>query len=195
MGASDDSLTVTSRHRLRPAVRLALLVLLLGGLAVAGVASGLTETLSVASLRAWMVEAGALGIFGFLLLFALGTLLQVPGMVFVVAAALAWGQLGGGAIALAGAMLSVSSSFFLVRAVGGRLLADVDRPFVKRLLARLDRAPIRTVAALRLVLWVSPPLTYALALSRVPTRAHALGSILGLTLPVVVAATFVDALV
>ena len=174
--------------------RVAALVLVLGGLTIAGFATGVTDDLSVESLRAWLAEAGPAGVLGFFAAFALGTLLHVPGSLFIVAAALAWGQLGGGLIALVGAQLSVIFAFFFVRLLGGRLLAEVERPLVRRLLARLDRAPVRTVAALRLLFWVSPPVTYALALSRVPARAHALGSALGLIPPVMVGAALVGAL-
>lgn len=175
-------------------IRLGLLVALLGGLAVAGVATGLTRDLSVESLRAWMVGAGALGVVGFLAAFALGTLVQVPGMLFVAAAALAWGQVGGAVVAIVGAVLAVTVSFLLVRAVGGRLLTEIRRPFLERLLARLDGAPIRTVALLRLVFWVAPPLNYALAFSNVPLRAYVIGSAVGLLVPIVVATSFVDLL-
>ncbi|PKN58198.1 MAG: DedA family protein [Deltaproteobacteria bacterium HGW-Deltaproteobacteria-14] len=188
----------SDERRLSPAarrwVRLGLLVALLGGLAAVGVATGLTRDLSVESLRGWMVGAGALGVIGFLAAFALGTLVQVPGMLFVAAAALAWGQIGGAIVAIAGALLAVTVSFLLVRAVGGRLLTEIRRPFLERLLARLDGAPIRTVAVLRLVFWVAPPLNYALAFSNVPLRAYVIGSAVGLLAPIVIATSFVDLL-
>lgn len=188
-----------SRPRLSPAarrwLRVGLLVLVLGGLMVAGAASGLTRDLSVESLRGWMVGAGVVGILGFLAAFALGTLVQVPGVLFVAAAALAWGPVVGASVALVGAVLSITLSFLLVRAIGGQVLTEIRRPFVQRVLARLDRAPIRTVALLRLVLWVSPPLTYALAFSNVPLRAYVVGSTAGLVLPIVLGASFVALLV
>jgi len=164
----------------------------LGGLAAAGVASGLTRDLSVESLRAWMVGAGALGVVGFLAAFALGILVQVPGALFVAAAALAWGQVAGAVVGLVGAVLAVTMSFLLVRSVGGKLLTEIRRPFMQKMMARLERAPIRTVIVLRLVLWVSPPLNYALAFSSVPLRAYVIGSAVGLLLPIALAASFVD---
>lgn len=176
-------------------LRIGALVVVLGGLAIAGVTSGVTRDLSVDAIRGWMLGAGAAGVLLFVAAFALGTLVQIPGMLFVAAAALAYGELAGAAVALVGAVISVATSFWLVRTVGGKLLAEVDKPLMKRVLARLDRAPVRTVALLRLVFWVAPPLNYALALSNVSGRAYLVGSAVGLIVPVTAACLFVDALV
>lgn len=198
-GATEPSSRCFSGLTLSPKasrwLRIGALVLVLGGLAIAGVASGVTRDLSVDAIRAWMLGAGAAGVLLFVAAFALGTLVQIPGMLFVAAAALAYGTLAGAAVALVGAVISVAMSFWLVRTVGGKLLTEVDKPLMKRVLARLDRAPVRTVAVLRLVFWVAPPLNYALALSNVSGRAYLIGSAVGLIIPVTAAAVFVDALI
>jgi uncharacterized membrane protein YdjX (TVP38/TMEM64 family) len=63
------------------------------------------------------------------------------------------------------------------------------------MLGHLDARPIRTVFALRLVLWLAPALNYALALTRARFRDYAIGSALGLILPVAGAAILFDWLV
>jgi len=176
-------------------LRVGALVLLLGGLALVGVLSGATQGLTVDSVRDAISGAGLLGVGLFLGAFALGTLVQIPGMLFVIAAALAWGQALGAIVALVGAVLSVTISFILVRRVGGQMLTEIERPFVKRVLVHLDTRPVRTIFLLRTVLWVAPPLNYALALSGVSRRAYVVGSALGLVIPVTAAALLVDSLV
>jgi uncharacterized membrane protein YdjX (TVP38/TMEM64 family) len=109
-------------------------------------------------------------------------------MVFVAAAALAYGPVYGAVLAYAGALASVSVTFAFVRGVGGKPLATVRWPFARRLLAHLDRRPVLTIALLRLVLWISPPISYALALSGVRFRSYLAGSALGLAIPVPVIA-------
>ena len=55
---------------------------------------------------------------------------------------------------------------------------------LRRLFAQLEAHPVRTVALLRLLTVMFPPVTSALALTRLSARDHALGSLLGLPLPI-----------
>ena len=108
----------------------------------------------------------------------------MPGLVFVGAAILAYGQFYGGLAGYLGAVVSVSVSFWVVRLVGGQPLAEVKRPFLKRWLDRLDARPVRSVFVLRLLLWMAPPLNYALAMSSVRYRDYLIGSAMGLVIPI-----------
>jgi uncharacterized membrane protein YdjX (TVP38/TMEM64 family) len=110
----------------------------------------------------------------------------VPGLVFVAAGVLAYGPRVGGLVSYGAALVSISVSFGVVRALGGRALGDT------RVMQKLDLRPVRTIAALRLFLVLSPPLNYALALSRVRFRDYLLGSALGLAPPTALAAIFFD---
>ncbi len=161
-----------------------LAVALFAGLWVIGKATGLLEGWDQERIRTMVEASGALGVLAFIAAFSVGELLHVPGMVFVAAAIVLWGALWGFAISFGAALVSVLVSFFLVRAVGGKALAEMERPLVKRLLSRLDRRPIQTVALLRLVLWLAPALNYALAMTNVRPRDYLVGSALGLFLPI-----------
>src|ERR1700761_7439481 len=105
-----------SRARL---VRLALLALVAVALVVVRYETRFGAELSTANVRAHVQDAGAAGVVLFVLAFAAGEILHVPGMVFVAAAALAWGRLAGGMAAYLGAVVSVSICFVVVRAIGG----------------------------------------------------------------------------
>jgi len=175
----------TSRWRW---VRLVALAVLVVALVAAGHLSGLTARLDVPALRATIASAGAWGPILFVLAFCIGELVHVPGMVFVAAAAFAFGPANGSALAYAGALASVSVTFGFVRGVGGMPLTTVRWAFARRLLGHLDRRPVLTIALLRLVLWISPPVSYALALSGVRFRSYLFGSALGLAIPVPVVA-------
>ncbi|MEM9068358.1 MAG: VTT domain-containing protein [Myxococcota bacterium] len=166
--------------------RLGALVVLLVGSYVFAHQSGLTEELSRDRIRELMEGAGAWGFLLFLGVFAVGELLHIPGLVFVAAAILAYGQLLGGAAGYLGAVISVSVSFVVVRAVGGQPLENVKRPFLRKWLERLNDQPIRAVAFLRLLLWMAPPLNYALAMSGVRFRDYVVGSALGLAIPIAI---------
>src|SRR5215813_1494503 len=174
--------------RLRLIAALALALLLLG----IGRALDLQQHLTVESLRATIASAGTAGVVLYVIAFCLGELLHVPGLVFVAAGVLAYGPVLGGPLAFLGAVAAVSVSFWVVRAIGGRPLGELRIRWVRRALARLDARPIATIALLRLVLILSPPLNYALALSQVSFAHYFLGSVLGLVAPIALAVTLFD---
>jgi uncharacterized membrane protein YdjX (TVP38/TMEM64 family) len=60
------------------------------------------------------------------------------------------------------------------------------------MLARVDERPLLAVTALRSVLWMTPALTYALALTRVRFRDYIAGTALGLALPIAAMSVFFD---
>jgi len=176
----------TSRWRL-----IALAVFFVGSLAVAKL-TGLDDYVTVESIRALMDSAGPLGFVAFVVIFAAGELMHVPGMVFVGAASVAYGSVIGSVAAYLGALGSVTASFFVVRTIGGQPLAQVQRPLVKKLLSRLDTHPLSTIAVLRFLFWMAPALNYGLAMSKVRFRDYFLGSAIGLAIPIPVAVVFFD---
>lgn len=173
-------------------VRLGALIAVVIVLLVVGAATGVRSRFTVENVRATAVAWGAWGVLAFAAAYCLGALIYLPGMVFLVAAVLAWGRVAGGGIAFCGAVLAVTVTFVLVRAAGGRVIAESPRPWVRRVMAGLDAHPIRAIFVLRLVLLSSPPVNYALALTSVRFRDHLIGSALGLALPVLGVALFTE---
>ncbi len=70
--------------------------------------------------------------------------------------------------------------------------SSIERPIFRRILDRLVTQPIRTVALLRLIFWMAPPLNYALAMSNVRYRDYLVGSAIGLTVPIAGVSLFFD---
>jgi uncharacterized membrane protein YdjX (TVP38/TMEM64 family) len=175
-------------------LRLALLAALLAGALVAAEATGLRARLTLANVRALAAGAGAWGAALFVAVFCIGEFVQVPGMLFVSASIVVWGRVWGTALAWVAAVTSVAFTFMIVRAVGGRALAAVERPLVKRLLDGIEAHPVRTVFVLRVLFQVSPPLNYGFALTPIRFRDYLVGSAIGLAVPVLAAALFLDRL-
>jgi len=173
-------------------LRLGLLLGLIGGSLLAAHWTGLDESLDRERVRAMVEEAGAFGFLIFIAIFAFGELIHIPGLVFVAAGVMAFGQVMGGLLGYLGALVSVSTSFFVVRLVGGQPLAGLKRPRLERILSHLEERPIRVVTILRLILWMAPPINYALAMSRIRFRDYLIGSALGLLLPIAIAITFFE---
>ncbi|MBM4374322.1 MAG: TVP38/TMEM64 family protein [Deltaproteobacteria bacterium] len=157
--------------------------------------SGVGRYLEGDVLPSTMRAAGPLGVVVFVVAFTVGVLAYLPGALFVAAGVLAYGPIGGYAVNLLGGVTATCASFAVARAIGGQPIGDVERPFVRRMLARIDKRPIFWLAALRLVTFISPPLNTALALSRIRFREFAIGSAIGLVVPMAVATLAFDGLV
>jgi len=173
-------------------LRIGLLVALTAGLWIFGKQSGLIDDFDVERVREMVRDAGVLGVIVYIGIFALGELVHIPGIVFVAAGLLSWGKVLGFPISLLASVVSVSVSFVVVRVVGGRALASLNRPLFKRVLDRLDQRPIRTVVVLRLLLFLAPPLNYALAMTNLRFRDYVIGSAIGLVLPLLGVALLFD---
>jgi uncharacterized membrane protein YdjX (TVP38/TMEM64 family) len=160
---------------------------------VVGRLSGLSHSVSPESLRALLAGAGVLGVLLFVVVFSLGLLAQLPGMLFITVAVLVYGRELGTVIAVGGAIVAVSVSFLVVRRFGGSALSEVNSPLVRRLLAQLDTRPLRSVILLRAVFGVAPFLNYALALSSLGFRDYLIGSAIGMTPTIAVIAALLHA--
>lgn len=172
--------------------RLAALVGLGVGLYLAGTHPELQVYFELDYLRALANEAGIAGMASFLGIFVVGYLMQIPGLIFVVAALLGWGPITGGLIGFIGAIIASTANFWTVRAIGGSLLSKVENRWVKKALDKLDEHPVRMVIVLRTIFFMSPVMHLPLVLSGVPFRAYLLGTLIGLVLPVVIIAFSLD---
>lgn len=148
--------------------------------------SGLRAHFSLAYLQQVLGEHPVGGLVVFVLLFAFGNLIQVPGFLFAGAAVLTLGRTWGGLVTYVAACFSCGVTFFAIRFIGGDALAQWKNRVAMRLLRRLHARPVASVAVLRLLFQTLPALNYALAMSGVRFRAYALGSVVGLPLPIAV---------
>jgi uncharacterized membrane protein YdjX (TVP38/TMEM64 family) len=173
-------------------IRIALLVTLIGGLFAIGRFTPVRDYMDREKLQTLIQSAGIWGALLFVAAFALGTVMQVPGLLFVSLAVVVYGRYTGVAVAWIGAVVAVTLSFTLVRAVGGRALGEIKKPWVRKVLGMLDEKPTFTVMLLRMVLLVNPPVTYALALSNIRFRDFVVGSTLGLVPPLILVVFALD---
>lgn len=188
-----EKVTPPPPHRSRwQRFRWVAVIVLFAALYGVGKWTGLLDDLDAETIRRTVSDAGPWGVVLYVVIFSAGELIHVPGMLFVAAGILAYGRLAGFFVALVGAVTSVSVSFWVVRGIGGKALARIDRPFMRKMLTRLHARPVVTIVILRAVFWISPPLTYALALTNIRFRDYLVGSALGLLVPVGLAALVFD---
>ncbi len=173
-------------------VRLTALVIVLGGIYFAAKFFGVIDYIHSGELQRYMVDAGWTGVAVFCLVYCVGVVAHIPGLVFVFAAVLAYGPVGGGTVSLLGGIPAVAITFLVVRAVGGTALAHVKNPYMRRVLSHLDERPIRSILLLRLVFIMAPGVNYGLAITKVKFRDYLIGSAIGLIIPIAVSSFIID---
>ena len=183
---------VVPQRRLHARHRLLLVGLIAGVTFVGAHASGLDRSLTPEHIRTLLAGAGVFGVVVFVIVFSLGLLAQLPGLLFIAVAVLAYGRTMGAVVAVFGAVVAITVSFFVVRRFGGSALAEIESPWVRRILSQLDSRPLRTVIVLRAIFGVAPFLNYALALSSLGFRDYIIGSVIGMSAPITIAAVLLD---
>ena len=118
---------------------------------------------------------GGWGIMLFILVFSLGIILQIPGIIFITAAVPIFGGWMGPLIAYIGSIAAVTASFYFARSIGGNALAQIKNEKIQNILIKVESNPVKTIVTLRLMMWVAPPLNYALAFTKVPVRQYIWG--------------------
>ncbi|NDP48920.1 MAG: VTT domain-containing protein [Sulfuriferula multivorans] len=156
--------------------------------------SGARAHFSLGFLQQVIREHQTSGLLIFVLAFALGNLIQIPGWVFLAAAVLTLGELSGGMATFIAASISCIVTFFTIRLVGGNALRQLDSTLAANLLSRLDAHPISSIMLLRILFQTLPALNYTLAMSGVRFRPYLIGTLLGLPLPIAVYCVFFDSL-
>lgn len=169
----------------------------LGGLAWLAYAAGLTSLLTVAGMRAAVEAWGPLGPVAFVAIFVVGFFIPGPELLFAALGGVLFGRVAGFGYAFLATLIGTSATFLLVRYTAqGWVQRALHARFPQ--LATLDRQLARhgflTVLGLRLVLFLAPPLNWALGASRVPTRDYLLGTAVGVVPGLFIAVTLGDAL-
>lgn len=172
--------------------RLVAVLLFLGLLLGTFELSGLRQHFSLEFLQQRILEHRISGLLIFVLLFALGNLVQIPGWVFLAAAVLTLGRTTGGLATYVAASISCVVTFLLIRMLGGDALRRLDSRIAERIFRHLDARPIASIVLLRVLFQTVPALNYALAMSGVKFRNYLIGTLLGLPLPIAVYCLFFD---
>jgi uncharacterized membrane protein YdjX (TVP38/TMEM64 family) len=164
----------------------AVIVLGLALLTGLGIVLNRAGYLSAAQLTSLLTELGCWALPAYFLLFVIGGVVQIPGLFFVIAARLAFGPTLGFVAAYVGALLASSAGFALARALRGSSSRALRLPlqWAQRMLESAEKRPVVSVATLRLVFFLSPPVNLGLGFSSVPFPQYVLGSAIGLMLPI-----------
>lgn len=135
------------------------------------------DRFDVAALQAWVEGAGAAAPVLFMALYALATVLFLPGSVLTLAGGALFGPLWGTLWNLTGATLGAALAFLIARHLGADWVARRAGPRLRRLDDGVTAEGWRFVAFVRLVpLFPFNLLNYALGLTRIPFVAYLLAT-------------------
>ena len=138
---------------------------------------------SVEALQGLIKGAGKWGLLLYFIVFLMGTLMSVPGAVFVVFAILTYGYLWGTLLAYQSAIWTAWINFELARLVGGQELSNIKNARLQQALQRVEQRPVATLCWLRIFLLLSPVVNYALALTPIRRRSFIWGNAVAMLIP------------
>jgi uncharacterized membrane protein YdjX (TVP38/TMEM64 family) len=160
-------------RRLLP--RLALLLLLT---AAVGWGAWHRDQFNLPALDAWLSSLGLWAPIGYVVLYALGTIAFVPGVVFALAGGALFGPVWGSVWNLTGATLGATLAFLVARYLMGDWVARKAGGLLKRLIDGVDAEGWRFVALVRLVpLFPFNLSNYVLGLTRIPLHHYILATL------------------
>lgn len=130
----------------------------------------------------------------FMAVFAIGCVLALPASLFVIAAGLIWGWLGGGLYSIIGGLVGAVASFYVGRFVGEGLLDRFGR-LGAAIAKQVDHARFGTLLVLRFIPGIPfAALNYGAGVAGVRIRDYFFSTLIGMTPPMFVFAYSADAL-
>ena len=135
------------------------------------------EALSADALARWLAEAGVWAPLAFIAVYAMATVLFLPGSVLTLAAGALFGAVSGALYSLVGATLGATLAFLVARYLAADWVARRAGGRLKQLIEGVEAEGWRFVAFVRLVpLFPFNLANYALGLTRIPLLAYAAAS-------------------
>jgi len=160
-------------HRLLLRVALTLVLAAMAGWAVLH-----REQINLETLDAWLSALGPWAPIGYVMLFALGTVAFVPGVVFSLAGGALFGPLWGSVWNLTGATLGATLAFLVARYVAGDWVERRAGGLLRRLIDGVEAEGWRFVALVRLVpLFPFNLSNYVLGLTRIPIHQYVIATL------------------
>lgn len=185
MDEENPSLTTSKTTKKKKMLwRLGLLLFLMLGLIAAAKFTPLGEYFDADRLQWLFQNSGWWGIVAFFFIFLLGTLMNIPGAVFLVFAVFAYGYVWGTLLSYVCALGAAMINFYFARAVGGQALAEIENPRLKKVMQKVEEKPIATICWLRIIFLLSPIVNYTLALSNIKPKQFFIGNAIGMIPPI-----------
>lgn len=157
-------------------VKVAVLIVLVAAI---GVAVLYREQFNAAALEQWVADAGVAGPLVFMAIYAIGTVLFLPGSVLTLAGGALFGPLWGTLYNLTGATIGATIAFLIARYLAASWVENKAGGRTKQLIQGVEAEGWRFIAFVRLVpLFPFNILNYALGLTRIKLTHYVIASYL-----------------
>ena len=130
-----------------------------------------------------LTEYGWISYLIFIIALLMGTLMNIPGAVFIVMAVIAYGYIQGAILSFSGIMLCSLINFLFARFIGGGSLHDVENKRLLHYLDKVEKNPYKTLFILRIFMLLSPLVNYSVAMTKINTRQFVIGNFLASICP------------
>ncbi|HEX2719822.1 MAG TPA: TVP38/TMEM64 family protein [Candidatus Deferrimicrobium sp.] len=167
-----------------------LVVFLLAAIAVVRF-TPIQSYLTPAELGRFLERTGSWGPLIFVLVYAAGVCLFIPGTLLTTLGGAIFGPYRGFLYVWAGAMLGASAAFWIGRTLGRDLAASLVGDRLKKYDEAIERNGFATVLYLRLVYFPFTPMNFGMGLTRVRFRDYFFGTALGIIVGVFLFTFFV----
>jgi uncharacterized membrane protein YdjX (TVP38/TMEM64 family) len=165
--------------------RIVLLLAVMLGLLLLAKYTPLGAYFSVEKLQELIKGAGLWGLGIFFAVFLMGTLMNVPGAVFLVFAILTYGYFFGIFLSYISALTCAMINFLFARFIGGKALSEIKNKRIQNVLSKVDSHPISTLCWLRVFMLLSPVVNYAMALTNIKSKQFFIANAIAMIFPFV----------
>ncbi len=170
----------TGRPRRTALIKAALLLLFIVAAVVTVRLTGIRELLTVEKLGALLAAAGIWAPLAFILFYAMGVCLFIPGTLLTTLGAAIFGPYWGFLYVWVAAMLGAAGAFLIGRYLGREFAASLIGDRLKKYDDAIERNGFATVLYLRLVYFPFTPMNFGMGLTRVHFKDYLWGTGLGI---------------
>jgi uncharacterized membrane protein YdjX (TVP38/TMEM64 family) len=183
-----------TRFSRRVAIKAAILLTFVAAAVVIVRSPAVKELLTAEKLGAWMAAAGHWAPLAFILFYAVGVCLFLPGTLLAALGAAIFGAYWGFLYVWLGAMLGAAGGFFIGRYLGREFAASLIGDRLKKYDDAIERNGFATVLYLRLVYFPFTAMNFGMGLTKVCFRDYLWGTGLGILAGTFIFTFFIGAL-
>ena len=170
----------TGKFRRAALIKAVLLLIFIVAAVVTVRFTGVREILTVEKLGAWLAAAGPWAPLAFILVYALGVCLFIPGTLLTALGAAIYGPYWGFIYVWVAAMLGAAGAFLIGRYLGREFAASLIGDRLRKYDDAIERNGFATVLYLRLVYFPFTPMNFGMGLTKVGFRDYLWGTGLGI---------------
>ncbi len=169
------------KHKTKALLKFALLIVLVGLAVYIFKFSPYAENITVQGVKEYVLGFGTSSFLVYILIYAVGTLVSIPGTILTFVGAILFGTWLGTALTVIGATVGASAAFFAARWLGRDFVQDLLHGKFKAFQKQVEKHAFKGILFLRLVpVFPFIALNYASGLIKMKFRDYFLATLIGI---------------